>query len=312
MAEGKEKNFISVVAYVHDEGAYICEFLAKISQAMADHFDKYEIIFVDDASVDDTVKIIRRSSADEACMVQIVHMSYYHGLEVAMNAGVSLAIGDFVFEFDSTFVDYDFSLVMQIYEKSLQGYDIVGAVPEKDVPASSRIFYYLYNRFSQTQNPLRTERFRILSRRAINRIHSMSTTIPYRKALYANCGLQQTEIAYEPLKIESNNKENAALKDYRMQTALDSLVIFTQFGYKIAVSFSVGMALLCVVLLGYVLAAFFTSYPIEGWTSSMCALSVGLAGIFGVLAMIIKYLDVVIGLVFKKQYYAIQSIEKLT
>lgn len=42
MAEGKEKNFISVVAYVHDEGAYICEFLAKISQAMADNFCKLQ------------------------------------------------------------------------------------------------------------------------------------------------------------------------------------------------------------------------------------------------------------------------------
>ena len=46
-------------------------------------------------------------------------------LESAMNAGRDIAIGDFVFEFDDVFVDYEPELIMRVYEKLLEGNDIV-------------------------------------------------------------------------------------------------------------------------------------------------------------------------------------------
>ncbi len=52
-------------------------------------------------------------------------MGYSHGLEASMNAGIDLSIGDFVFEFDSCFMDFDPDVIMQVYRKSLQGFDIV-------------------------------------------------------------------------------------------------------------------------------------------------------------------------------------------
>ena len=52
-------------------------------------------------------------------------MSYFHGLEVAMSAGIDLSIGDFVFEFDNTVLDFSESDVMNIYWKALTGYDII-------------------------------------------------------------------------------------------------------------------------------------------------------------------------------------------
>lgn len=42
-----------------------------------------------------------------------------------------------------------------------------------------------------------TESFRVLSRRVINRIDSMNKTIPYRKVVYANCGLKTDNIKYQ-------------------------------------------------------------------------------------------------------------------
>ena len=44
-----------------------------------------------------------------------------------MNAGVDLAIGDFVFEFDTVCMDYKTELLMQVYRRSLEGFDIVSA-----------------------------------------------------------------------------------------------------------------------------------------------------------------------------------------
>ena len=56
-----------------------------------------------------------------------------------------------------------------------------------------------FSRFSRSAYPLGTDAFCLLSRRAINRVHAMSRTIPYRKALYASCGLKLQRVTYQPL-----------------------------------------------------------------------------------------------------------------
>ena len=306
----KEKNFISVVIYVRNSAERMRSFLKGMEQVFTDNFNKYEIILVDDASEDESVAVIREAAADlQSGTVQIVHMSYCQGCELAMNAGVELAIGDFVYEFDSTIMDYKPEAVMQIYHRALEGYDIVSAAAKGAGNCASQFFYRVYNRFSQNANELRTERFRILSRRAINRIHSMSRTIPYRKALYANCGLPQDTVFYTP---EAGRQAMASKQEYRWQTAVDALVLFTDIGYKTALVLTLGMVLFSLLVAVYAVFIFMERQPIIGWTSMILLVSVGFAGLFAVAAIIIKYLDVLLGLVFKRKNYTIAGIEKLT
>lgn len=126
----KEKNFVSVVAYVRNDEGRITKFLDCIEGILAPNFQNYEIILVDDDSTDASVDRIKAHAASEAgCMVQVVHMSYAQGVEMAMNAGVDLAIGDYVFEFDSVACDYEPGVILEVYERLLKGVDIVRAVP---------------------------------------------------------------------------------------------------------------------------------------------------------------------------------------
>ena len=48
-----------------------------------------------------------------------------------MDAGIDMSIGDFVFEFDNTTLDFDSEMIMTIYYRSLKGYDIVSASPDR-------------------------------------------------------------------------------------------------------------------------------------------------------------------------------------
>ena len=101
-----EKNFASAVVYVHDNESQIKNFLIMLQQVFKEHFEKYEIIMVNDASSDTSVAIIREvaKTFDDA-VVSILNMSYFQGLELSMNAGKNLSIGDYVFEFDTVDVD---------------------------------------------------------------------------------------------------------------------------------------------------------------------------------------------------------------
>ena len=308
----KEKNFISLVAYVHNNADEILPFMESVTTVLSENFLQYELIFVDDASVDDSVEKIKAAvSRERGCMVQVIRMSYFQGLEMAMNAGVDLAIGDFVYEMDSVHRDYTPSLLMDVYCRALEGYDIVSAFPQGTGKLTSRLFYKLYNRFSTNRYALKTERFRILSRRAINRIHSLSKTIPYRKALYVNCGLVQDSIAYVPQRGMHDHFQSLDGDYLRYRIALDALIIFTDIGYKVALALSLGMMLGSVAIALYVTFVFLTEQPVSGWASIMWLLSIGFAGSFALAAITIKYLDVLIGLVFKKKSYTFSAIEKI-
>jgi len=186
--ENKEENFVSAVIYVRNAEKRIGRFLQAIITVMEEHFEHSEIICVNDFSDDESVKVIRQvvSRRETAVSVSILNMGCFHGLEIAMNAGVDLAIGDFVFEFDNTILDFKKEKIMEIYYRSLQGYDIVSASLNQKEHFTSSLFYRVFERFTDPPYKMGTESFRILSRRGINRIGSMNRAVPYRKAIYAN------------------------------------------------------------------------------------------------------------------------------
>lgn len=311
MLANKEKNFISAVIYLHNCEKHIGEFIKTIADVLDDNFEKYEIICVNDYSTDNTLTEVKNISNSIKGSLSVINMSFYQGVELAMNAGMDLAIGDFVYEFDSTIMDYSPDLILKIYQRSLEGYDIVSVGPEKVKRKSSRLFYSVYNRFSKTAYKIRTESFRILSRRAINRVNAMSRTIPYRKAFYANCGLKSDIVIYQNLHIDKDKQTNL-LKENRKDTAISTIILFTDVAYQFAIILALIMMFVTIGTALYTVITFLGNVkPVEGWTTTMLFLSFAFFGIFAISAIIIKYLSMILNLIFKQQKYTIESIEKL-
>lgn len=307
----KEKNFVSAVVYVHNSEGRIEKFLKTVIDVMQENFEHSEIICVNDHSEDDSVSIIKKLSSEaETTSISILNMSFFHGLELAMNAGVDLAIGDFVFEFDQAVLDFDKDEIMNVYRRALQGYDIVCAAPDRKEKLSSHLFYMIFDKFTDLSYKMTTESFRILSRRVINRISSMNKTIPYRKAVYANSGLKSDLIRYKTS--EPELKKDKMEKSYRKGLAMDSLILFTNLGYKFSSTMTVFMMLISVLVVIYTIVIYAMANPVAGWTTTILFLSFAFFGLFGILTFVIKYLQLIIDLVFKRKHYSFESIEKLT
>lgn len=312
IGKNKEQNFVSAVIYVHNAEDRIERFLAMVMEVMEQNFEHSEIICVNDSSEDGSLSIIRKiSKAAEKTSISVVNMSYYHGLELAMDAGMDLAIGDFVFEFDNTVADFDSSVIMEIYRHSLEGYDSVSASPNRKERLSSRMFYRIFAKFAAVSYRMNTESFRVLSRRVINRVSSMNKTAPYRKALYANCGLKTDCIRYEVTGEWSKARDRKEQR-YRMDLAADALILFTEVGYRFSMTMTVVMMLMSIFMTVYSLVTYFVIHPVEGWTTTILFLSVAFFGLFGILTIIVKYLQLLVDMVFKRKHYSFESIEKLT
>lgn len=306
------KNFISAVVYVHNAEDRIERFLAALIRMLEDNFEHAEIISVNDRSDDGSLAAIKRASGlAMSTSITVINMSHFHGLELSMNAGVDMAIGDFVYEFDDTSTDFDVSVALAVYQRSLEGYDIVSASPDEKEKWSSRVFYRVFDRSSNLPYRMVTESFRLLSRRAINRIGSMNKAILYRKAVYAACGLRTDHLKYKAIDKgppAPDKKERA----YRLKLAVDSLILFTTLGYRFSMAMTAVMMLISASMLAYTVVAYLTLHPVEGWTTTILFLSVCFIGLFGTQTIIVKYLQLLVDIVFKRKHYSYEGIEKLT
>ena len=307
----KEPKFISVVARVCNDRKRIRPFLDTVMGACASLFEKCELILVDDASTDGTVEEIRAfydaSPADY--MVSIVKLGVSQGLESAMNAGRDLAIGDFIYEFDDLVVDYETDMIRQAYEACIGGHDIVEVSSDAPMRRTSRLFYSIYNKASKTQIPVEQTTFRLLTRRAVNRVNSLGTHIPYRKAVYLNCGLSVQRLHYHA---QATGITVHSVGVGRTALATDTFIYFTNVMEKTALFVTGLFFLIALGVAVYVVVSIFTDEQMaSGWVSLMGFLSIAFMGVFGLLAVLMKYLSVIVNLVFRRQRYLIEDIEKI-
>lgn len=306
--ENKEKNFVSAVVYLYNEGNYVQSYLKGLEDTLKQNFEKYEIIVVNDASTDKGAKNVKAYvSSQDGAKVTLMNMGYHQGLETSLDAGVDLAIGDFVYELEFTNKDYSWNVLMDVYRHSLEGYDIVNAKGNvgKKVTTGS-LFYNIMNKYANLQYPLSSGSFRIVSRRAINRIHSLATRIPYRKVAYANCGLKCDTLLYEcTKKVKLRSASN------RLELATNSLVLFTDIAFRFTFWFAVIMIVLTVGMAIYAGISLIQNNTVDGWAIVTLFGGFALSGLFVVLCMIVRYLTTLVRLNFLKRDYVFESIDKL-
>lgn len=307
----KEKNFVSAVVYCHNDEEHIGSFIKGLDQTLSSNFLRFEIVVVNDFSEDNSIQIVKHCAhriidEGENHSICVLNMSYCQGLEASMNAGLNLTIGDFVFEFDSVNSDFDWSLLMQVYHHSLIGFDIVGARSNRKPRFSSWLYYQLFNRYAHLQHRIGPESFRLLSRRAINRIHSIVQSIPYRKAAYANSGLAVDTLLYDPI-----NKTTRKSYNDRRIVAIESLLLFTDVPFRTTMALAIMMFIVSAATGIYAVIYKFLRNPVEGWTTTIFFMSFGFCGLFVILSMVIRYMQTLVRLNFRKKDYLFESIEKL-
>ncbi|MBQ9664108.1 MAG: glycosyltransferase [Oscillospiraceae bacterium] len=304
--------FVSIVAYVHNNADRIETFISSAVGA-CDIFMRREVIFVDDCSTDNSVDVIKeyyqKNPADY--IVTIIRMGRYHGMEMAMNAGRDMAIGDYVYEFDDLFIDFEEKVIIDAFNKCLEGNDIVTVSTDVPMRLTSKIFYAVFNHATETDSKIGQESFRLLSRRGINRIISMDVEIPYRKMIYLNSGLPSANLKY--ISTEGYRPARISGKNERVDLAIDSFIYFTKIIQHFSFVLSCLFAILALVTIIYTFVSRGMGYHVgAGWVSTMIFMSLGFTGVFGFLAIIIRYLSVLVDLVFKRQKYLIADVEKIS
>lgn len=310
----KEQNFISLVVYLYNCEETISKFLLSVDNFINEKFKSYEFVLVNDNSSDNTVGRIKEISDEIKGNITLINLSWKHGQELAILAGNDMAIGDFIYEFNSTVINYPLNTIYRLYEKCISGFDVVAASPATDLRFTSQLFYKFLNHVSYLDLDLTTETFRIVSRRALNRILQMKEKTRYRKALYRYSGFPATNITYE--KNNSGNRfDKSAERTFKekINLAFEILLSFSNIGLSITMILS--LLFLGVSITGgiYALYIYFTlDSVVSGWTTTMLFLSAGFSGIFFVLGLLSKYVSLLLIELKERPLYTYTSVNKIS
>ena len=250
----KESNFVSAVVYLSDDSKDAGKFLGDLLESLNAYFQHYELVVVNDCckKQDEVLKKLLPNESNN--MITVIHMSMKQGVEVCLSAGLDVSIGDFVFEFDSMEFSFSKELLWSVYQKALEGNDIV-SVETTCNSFSRRTFYKLFNRYSTTDYDINASAFRLVSRRAINRVLDLKISCAFRQAMYASCGLKNARIEFEG---QANTKKSRGL-----DLAIDSFLLYTSLPKKLSITAIKGLFVF--VLVGIVASVLNLVYAANVW-----------------------------------------------
>lgn len=114
---------ISFVIPVYNEQDSVAELCASIVRQMREISDRYEIIFVDDGSIDNSFAVLERLGRQDE-KIKIIKFRKNFGKSISLNEGFRHAEGDIVITLDSDLQD-DPGEIPEFISKIKEGYDLV-------------------------------------------------------------------------------------------------------------------------------------------------------------------------------------------
>src|SRR6266446_3887020 len=116
---------ISIVVPVYNEAEVLPSLLAAVRRVMTGTRHNYEVIVVDDGSVDGTTEALKQAAAQDS-HVKVLFFSRNFGHQAAITAGLDFASGDAVAVMDADLQDPP-ELLPDMLGLMEQGYDVVSA-----------------------------------------------------------------------------------------------------------------------------------------------------------------------------------------
>lgn len=193
------EKLLSVVIPAYNEEAMIDMTATTISGILTDAGIQYELIFVNDGSVDGTWKKIQSASAANS-HIQGICFSRNFGKEAAIFAGMHQASGDCCVIIDCD-LQHPPKKIVEMYHLWEEGYEVIEAVKAdrgKESAAHSlaaKCFYEIISK-SIGIDMSRSSDFKLLDRKAVTVLLNMREKHAFFRALSSWIGFQTTQIEF--------------------------------------------------------------------------------------------------------------------
>lgn len=190
---------ISAIIACYKDGQAIPIMYERLTRAFNTCNVDYEIIFVNDASPDDSDRALENITSGDNHVIAVEHSRNF-GSQSAFLSGMQISTGDAVVLLDGDLQDPP-EIIPQFYEKWREGYDVVYGrrVKRETKPvmrAAYKAFYKVFRGMSYVPMPLDAGDFSMIDRKVVNELLALPETDQFLRGLRAWVGFRQTGVDY--------------------------------------------------------------------------------------------------------------------
>lgn len=227
---------ISIVLPVYNEEEGIQETIKRLSAFIDSRQEVFEIVFVDDGSIDKSVDIIQ-STIEQDNRFRLVCFSRNFGHQIAITAGIRYATGDAIVVMDADLQDPP-EVVGDMIDKWHEGYDVVyGKRLQREGETifkkfTAKMFYRVFRDLTSIDMPLDTGDFRLINRRVAQELMNLNEQDPFVRGEVSWVGFKQTSVEY--YRQERFAGETKYPLSKMIKLAIDGITSFSQLPLKFA------------------------------------------------------------------------------
>lgn len=264
----------SIVPCYNEQEAlhFFYEEIDRVSKEMP--YVEFEILYVNDGSKDNTLKIIQEMAKKDK-RVKYISFSRNFGKEAAIYAGLKNASGDLVAIMDADLQDPP-SLLPQMYQAIVEeGYDSVATrrVTRKGEPPIrsffARRFYRLMNKISNTEIVDGARDFRLMNRKFVQALLDMGEYNRFSKGLFGWVGFKTKWLEFENVERVAGETKWSFWKLFRY--SIEGIVAFSTAPLSIASLLGVLMCGIGVIAIIFIIIRqLLFGGSAYGWPSMVC------------------------------------------
>jgi glycosyltransferase involved in cell wall biosynthesis len=300
---------LSIVIPVLNEEVLISELVKQVKNNSQEITKDFEIILVDDGSIDNTwEKICFEANSDDR--VKGLKFSRNFGHHFAITAGLHETNSDWVVVMDGDLQDRP-EVIPELFKKAQQGFDVV-FVSRKNRPEgiiyklTQKLFYGLLRLLSGIRFDSRQANFSIIS----NKVVQSFKTFPENARFYGSTimwlGFKRTYILADHGRRYLGKPSYTIRKRFKL--AFDIIVAFSDRPLKFAIGLGILLSSVSILLaLIIVYGAIKWKVSIEGWQSA----TISILFLNGTILIFLGILGIYMGRVFqevkKRPLYIIES-----
>jgi glycosyltransferase involved in cell wall biosynthesis len=195
----------------------------------------YEHIFCDNASSDDTVKILRELAAADPHVKVIVNARNFGPFNSMFN-GLLHTSGDAVVPMLAADLQDPPEVILEFVKRWEEGYEVVYGIRanrEESWPMRTMrsIYYRLVNRCANIDIPINAGEFALIDRVLVTAIRQCEDYYPYLRGLIANCGFRSVSVSYTWKARKKGFSKNRLYQLF--DQALNGLISFTNLPMRL-------------------------------------------------------------------------------
>lgn len=307
---------ISVVVSVYNEELVLREFYQETGKVLCDLPEgwDYELLFVNDGSVDQSLKILRElAQADDH--VKVINFSRNFGHEAAMIAGIDHASGDGIVCMDAD-LQHPPEYIPEIIKKFEEGYEVINMVRTRNKSAglikniTSSAFYKLINCISDVKFQANASDFFAMNRAAADVLrNNYREKVRFLRGYVQNIGFEKTSIEYVARPRFAGESKYSIRSLFKF--SINTILCFSDLPLKLGIYSGCAVALFGLIVMLYTIYTWFKYGAPSGYATIVVLISFMFAMLFVIVGIIGEYIAILFAEMKDRPIYIVKDTENL-